>query len=173
MSSSKKPIPESYWVMPGRFLAGEYPAVRDPAQTRKRLQAFLDAGIDTFIDLTGTGENPPYLPLLQRQARQSLPVQYHHFPVPDFDVPSVAIMVTILEAIDRSLADGRNLYLHCLGGIGRTGTAVGCYLVRHGRSGPDALGELGKMYRTSAQSAFYPESPQNARQVAFVRDWKE
>ena len=32
------------------------------------------------------------------------------------------------------------MYLHCWGGVGRTGTVVGCWLVRHGRTGDEALG---------------------------------
>ena len=32
--------------------------------------------------------------------------------------------------------------MHCWGGVGRTGTTVGCWLVRHGRSGTEALAEL-------------------------------
>ena len=31
-------------------------------------------------------------------------------------------MQEILDAVDRALAAGRNVYLHCWGGIGRTGT---------------------------------------------------
>jgi hypothetical protein len=59
-----------------------------------------------------------------------------------------------------------------VGGIGRTGTTVGCYLVRHGRSGEQALEELARLYAGAAQSAFYPHSPEDPRQTAFVREWK-
>lgn len=34
-----------------------------------------------------------------------------------------------------ALAAGQTVYVHCYGGIGRTGTVVGCWLVRHGLSG--------------------------------------
>jgi hypothetical protein len=30
------PIPDSYWVMPGRLLAGEYPGHKDEAQALPR-----------------------------------------------------------------------------------------------------------------------------------------
>ena len=33
--------------------------------------------------------------------------------------------------------DGRKVYVHCWGGVGRTGTVVGCYLVRQGEREAD------------------------------------
>ena len=55
----------------------------------------------------------------------------------DMDVPrSQQQTAGILDAIDKALEDGKNVYVHCWGGIGRTGTVVGCWLVRHGMTGP-------------------------------------
>ena len=56
----KLPIVESYWVEENRFLAGEYPGEYNPEITRRRLDAFLETGITTFIDLTQPHELPPY-----------------------------------------------------------------------------------------------------------------
>ena len=41
-------------------------------------------------------------------------------------------MRRVLDAIDKDIADGRTVYVHCWGGIGRTGMVIGCWLVRHG-----------------------------------------
>ena len=40
------------------------------------------------------------------------------------------------------LAGGRTVYLHCRGGIGRTGTVLGCYLVRQGQTAEEALASI-------------------------------
>ncbi len=46
---SDKLIPESYWVLPGQFLAGEYPTLgQGLAESRRRLTAFLFAGFEYF-----------------------------------------------------------------------------------------------------------------------------
>ena len=45
-------FPNSYWVLPAQFLAGEHPAELDAEEFRLKLAALLDAGIRTFIDLT-------------------------------------------------------------------------------------------------------------------------
>jgi hypothetical protein len=172
---SDKPIPESYWVLPGRFLAGEYPALRfDEAQTRQRIAAFLSAGFDTYIDLTNENERPPYFAMLSEEAsRDGREVHHRRFSFPDFHVPSHETMVTTLDAIDTALAEGRKVYLHCVGGIGRTGTTVGCYLIRHGMKPPEALRHLSELYHGTAQSLLAPRSPESDEQVKFILDWKE
>ena len=170
-----KPIPESYWVLPGRFLAGGYPGLRyDDFGTRRRLTAFLNAGFDTFIDLTCTGERPPYLPLLQEQAG-AYERQIHHrrFSFPDFSVPTPGTMVATLDAVDAALAEGRSVYLHCVGGIGRTGTTVGCWLIRHGMKPSDSLLRLHELYQTSEQSLHSPHSPEADEQIRFILNWEE
>ena len=48
-------------------------------------------------------------------------------------------MTRILDDVDAALADGGAVYVHCWGGIGRTGTVVGCWLVRHGLDDGDPI----------------------------------
>ncbi|HXV56231.1 MAG TPA: hypothetical protein VD704_00050 [Gaiellaceae bacterium] len=124
------PLPGSYWVVPGRFLAGRYPASEELPELRA-------AGIDAFVDLTAPGEEmlAPYEDLLEGAS-------YRRFPVPDFGHPSQESMAALLDLLDEELAAGRVVYLHCRFGIGRTGTVVGCHLVRGGRSGEDALAAI-------------------------------
>ena len=55
-----KPDPNTYWVVRGKLLAGEYPGAPDPEEARRRLRRFLAAGVRHFIDLTEAGELEPY-----------------------------------------------------------------------------------------------------------------
>jgi hypothetical protein len=174
MSECKRPIPESYWVEPERFLAGEYPVYAYGERIRQRLDAFLDFGISTFIDLTDPDEQPPYLPLLADQARYyECEVQYKRFAIPDHTVPTPETMQTILDEIDASLAVGRKIYLHCWAGIGRTGTVVGCYLVRHGYTGQGALQQLAEWWQEVPKSRIWPFTPETEEQIEFVLNWDE
>jgi len=173
MAPHPTPIPNAYWVKPGLFLAGEYPGSREAGENTRRLGAFIAAGFDTFIDLTNPGERPDYFPLLHAEARRlNRPASHQRISLPDFSVPSPQTMTAVLDVLDEALSRDHKIYLHCVGGIGRTGMAVGCYLVRHGRSGQEALDELARLYRRAGQSAFYPASPENGRQAAFIRDWQ-
>lgn len=174
MDSPSRPFPGCYWVLPGRFLAGEYPGLGSEFQVRQRLTALLLADIDTFINLTWPNELPPYEAILQEEARLlEKTVTCLRFPILDFGLPTPQEMTRTLDAIDAALAAGRNLYLHCWGGVGRTGTTVGCYLVRHGMSGEQALQHLAGLYRAAAQSQRHPRSPETEAQAAFVRAWRE
>jgi ubiquinone/menaquinone biosynthesis C-methylase UbiE len=172
----EKPFPDSYWVLPGQFLAGGYPgSSRGEADfTRRRMAALLQSGMTTFIDLTRPGETPAYIDTLHQEAdRFGITVDYQPKPVEDRGLPSRAQMVSILDAIDAALDSGGKVYLHCLGGIGRTGTVVGCWLARHGLTGEAALARLNALYRTSEQSRFFSRSPETDAQVLFILDWPE
>lgn len=174
MSELNRPIPESYWVEPGRFLAGEYPGHAFGEGLRQRLDKFLDFGIDTFIDLTDPNELPSYLSLLEEQAGYyDIDIRYKRLSITDHSVPASQTMQAILDEIDSALESGRNLYLHCWGGIGRTGTVVGCYLVRHGRSGEQALGQLAEWWQDVPKSRIWPHTPETRRQMEFVLNWDE
>ena len=114
--------------MPGKLLAGEYPGAHKPEEARKKLRQFLDAGVRHFIDLTEVGELKPYAALLVEEAG-SIETTYERIPIRDVDVPKEAqTMVKIIDAIDRAIATGGIAYVHCWGGVGRTGLGVACWL---------------------------------------------
>ena len=159
---------------PGRFLAGEYPGSFDAETARTRLDAFLRAGLRTFIDLTQSHELMSYESVLaERAALQKVDTAYQRFPIRDHGVPSVGTMMHILDAIDRALDSGRNIYVHCWGGIGRTGVAVGCYLVRRGQTNQQALAQVNRLFKTRPVNLSFPTSPETEEQVRFLLNWRE
>ncbi|MFH0878776.1 MAG: hypothetical protein V2A34_03600 [Lentisphaerota bacterium] len=174
MNDPERPLPESYWVEPGHLLAGEHPGGSTDFETRKRLTALLTAGFDTFLDLTPPDEYPPYQLILAEEARLlGIEATHLRFPIADFGLPTRPQMTEILDTIDAALAAGHKVYLHCRGGIGRTGTTVGCHLIRRGKSGAEALRQLAEWWHAVPKSACYPHSPETAAQVEFVRAWPE
>jgi len=174
MKQPKRPLSESYWVEPDKLLAGEYPANYNTEVTRKRIDALLEAGFDTFIDLTKPHEIIPYENILLEQAKAyEVKVKRHNFPIGDFGLPTPELMRNILDTIDRELEEGHKVYLHCWGGIGRTGTTVGCYLVRRGKTGTEALRQLAEWWKTVPKSQYHPRSPETHDQSEFIRNWVE
>lgn len=169
-----RPIPESYWVVPGRLLAGEYPGLSTDESTRKRIDAFIESGFQIFIDLTLPNELAPYARILTEQARAyDVEVSYQCFPIGDFGLPTPKQMNVILDTLDENLEARRKIYLHCWGGIGRTGTTVGCYLVRQGMSGVAALAQLDTWWKSVPKSRYHLHSPETVEQMNFVRNWAE
>lgn len=174
MTSPDLPIPDSYWVEPGRLLAGEYPGRADAAAARLRLEAFLRTGVDTFLDLTHPGELRPYESILGQLARErGLELAYARIPISDHSVPTLAVMKSILDHIEAGLKAGKTMYVHCWGGVGRTGTTVGCYLIRGGLTGPQALERLAGWWSTIPKRAYFPRSPETDEQVQFILNWQE
>ena len=172
MTLKDRPIPESYWVEPGRLLAGEYPGHLEEDLTRKRIDALIEAGFDRFIDLTKSNETWPYLSILQEESRLYAVEAVHlRFPIGDFGLPTPPQMNAILDAIEENVQAGHKIYLHCRGGIGRTGTTVGCYLVRQGKTGEEALDQLAAWWRGVPKSRYHLHSPETLEQMEFVRTW--
>ena len=152
------PHADCYWVWPGRFLAGAHPAVY--------LDALLDAGVDSFVDLTCDQRSlARYANALPAHAR------WHGFAITDYAVPGERLMRDIVDTMNAELERGACLYLHCHAGVGRTGTALGCWLVEQGLAGPDALALIARKRSTLARLAVAPHSPETDAQRAFVLRW--
>ncbi len=57
-----------YWVVPGRFAAGEYPGAKDPSEAASKVRNLLDGGVDHFVDLTEPHELVPYSEIVEEEA---------------------------------------------------------------------------------------------------------
>ena len=83
------PFDRSYWVEPGRLLAGFYPGAPAKGEAESKLDALLDAGIRCVINLTEEEEKstagPPLLSyqtlLAKRAAVRGLQVIYLRMPI--------------------------------------------------------------------------------------------
>ena len=173
---SDRPLANTYWVEPGRFAAGEYPGARSREEAAGRLRILLRAGIDCFIDLTQPHEGlAPYAGIAAAEAsRLGTTFVHERHSIVDMVVPrSPQETAGILDAIDEALDDGRSVYVHCWGGIGRTGTVVGCWFVRHGMTGDEALAQIAERWRGMEKAYRHPRSQQTAQQRRYVRDWTE
>jgi protein-tyrosine phosphatase len=102
---------------------------------------------------------------------KGLPVECLRVPIPDTGIPTIVKMRMILDEIDGALDRGRPVYVHCVGGRGRTGTVVGCWLMRHGKATAGDVLSVIEGLRKNDPMWFFP-SPENERQRSMVRSWK-
>jgi hypothetical protein len=102
------PLSNTYWVVPGRLLAGEHPYGRDDEDARNRIRFLLAVGINYFIDLTQPYEVPEYRHLLPADTK------YLRSPIADVEVPSeVAQMRDIQKRIRAPLPSSRGTPHRC------------------------------------------------------------
>jgi protein-tyrosine phosphatase len=171
MRRQSTPIKGAYWVR-NNLIAGEYPREWNERRLRSRLRPLLQAGVTFFLDLTEATEKDlrPYTRALRKEATAiGREVEYRRMPIPDFETPTVEQMRRILDALDRALAKGHKAYVHCYAGLGRTGTVVGCYLVRHGLDRREVLDKLIRLRRGTDLDGFV--SPVTDEQRDMVLDW--
>lgn len=164
----ERPIEQCYWVVEGRFLAGEYPRAIDGPNRFAKLEKLEEAGVSLFIDLTEENELFPY-------ANRLASAEHRRLSIRDVSVPrSPDRTREVLDAIDRHLESDSDgiVYLHCWGGVGRTGTMVGCWLARHGNPGNAALEQLNRLWSHCPKSR-EKGSPSTLEQVNYVRNWRE
>lgn len=160
-----RPLHQSYYLN-GYLFAGEYPGDKDETVARQKINHMVHFGVKHFVDLTEEGELKPYDHLLPEGTT------YLRFPIPDCGVPqSIESVNRLLDKIsDFEKMDGYT-YIHCWGGVGRTGTIVGCLKARElqqSGSGYNALTVLRNFFRDMPKSA-YRKTPDTAEQEAFVR----
>lgn len=148
--------------------AGEYPVWEWEQGARMRqLKLFTDFGINYFLDLTEDGEMPPYASLLAHS------ICRHTFSIPNGCVPhSVRWVVDLFRVITGVLNKPETkLYIHCVGGVGRTGTIVACYYIYFkGMSADDALAEMRRRFATHGRSAWM-SAPETEAQVNFIKEF--
>ncbi|MBT4663290.1 MAG: hypothetical protein HOB60_00425 [Methylococcales bacterium] len=163
----KKPIKCCYWVVSGKILAGEHPMGVGKLASSENLDALKKAGVTTFIDLTGEPEGlASYASLLDGQV-------YQRFSITNIGTPpSSEITIAILDLIDQQVTKEGVVYIHCRGGVGRTGTIIGCWLTRQGFKGTDALAQLNKLWLQNPKSAA-SKSPETKQQKDYILTWQE
>ena len=159
-----RPHGNTYWLWAGHVLAGEHPAKEGEEQLFEKLQLFALAGITHFIDLTSPADPvKTYQPL-------GGAVRINH-PITDFGVPSPLQMQGILQSIQSALSQGGKVYVHCKGGIGRTGTVAATWLTEQGLDDKQALALLLQKWQAMDKRFEEPHTPETQAQREFVRTW--
>ena len=138
-------------------------------ETRDRVEALQAAGVDAVITLL----DPRELGWMRRDLStfnfEAL-FTFNYFPVTDGQAPSRDQMKVILDRLDTLLTKGQTVYLHCIGGRGRSGTVAACLLARHGiATGVKALNKLAEI---RYEHGLFTRSPETPTQRRMVESWK-
>lgn len=130
----------------------------------------LKFGITHYIDLTEEGEHLPYANMLESD------VQHIRFPIKDMSAPhNIESVKELTSRINEILheRDGNKIYIHCWGGVGRTGMIVGCLLSeQYGFDFEKTMDALALAYSDCPKSA-YRETPESNEQRLFIAKYAE
>ncbi len=110
-------------MIEGELAAFSLFALEDPGR-------LAELGIGAIVSLT---EDVPE-PLMGEPRFKLL-----HLPIPDMSPPEVGQIESFVDFVDRMVGQGRAVGVHCLAGLGRTGTMIACYLVTRGRGAAEAI----------------------------------
>ena len=168
------PTRRSYWVVENRFAAGAYPGkkgYKDNRDNPEALSLLIDSGIDVVVNLTQDfpGGTDEHLSHYDAGAKGKALIQ--RFPIVDVSIPTIDLMAEVLDSIKGHLGMGKNVYVHCWGGSGRTGTVVGCWLLESGLATTSNVLETIQNLRIGDLDGGYKPSPQTREQAEFILNW--
>ena len=133
---TKKPTNFS-WLINNKLAGSGMPT------SSTELQWVIRQGIKSVITMT---ENP--LPESWVQD-----VRYLHVPTEDFSAPDMEKIDHTVDFIQERIKNGEPTMVHCAAGVGRTGTILACYLIKHHNfSVKDAIDKVRKERPGSIQS---------------------
>ncbi len=117
------------WLVPGRLAGTPWPGVVHDMDMD--LKALSRCGVTMLITLTEKDFPQDAL------ARHGL--KNFHLPVYDHEPPTVAQIQMLLARMSAAMRRGEVLAVHCLAGLGRTGTVLAAWMVREGLTAEEAL----------------------------------
>ncbi|MBK9190380.1 MAG: dual specificity protein phosphatase family protein [Crocinitomicaceae bacterium] len=76
--------------------------------------------------------------LLEKYSQHNL--QLLHSPIPDYGLPTPEQMTTIIVWVHKKIKAKENVLIHCVGGLGRSGTVMAVYAKAYlGKTGQEAI----------------------------------
>jgi len=168
----KTPFKNSYWVIQNQLMAGEIPASIEPNETLEKLNALIKSGINVVINLMEEDEtnnsNEPFFDYASILVENG--IECLRYPIQDLSIPSEALMHEILTKIENCLINDKKVYVHCWGGVGRTGTVIGCFLKNNQLATNETVFQMIDFLKKDS-GIQHRNSPETLEQEEFVKHW--
>jgi len=118
-------------------------------------------GIDAILSLLTRAEERSLGLLNEATVAKTHEIKFVSFPIPDMQVPPSSERVSkVIATVSAELSEGRNVFIHCRQGIGRTGLISACLLLKSGWTAQNAMEHL-----SAARGLPVPETDEQRRWI--------
>ncbi len=150
---------------PGRLAI--LPRPRGGDWLEDEVRGWRSAGVDVIVSLLTSDEIDDLDLAREAPLCQASGIQFLSFPIMDRGVPaSPGATLDFVKGLDRLLAEGKSLAIHCRQGIGRSALIAACLLVLAGINPEMAFRRV-----SSARGCEVPETPyQRQWVIEFARE---
>lgn len=166
----KIPFKNSCLVIENKLIEGCVP-IDFAFKKYHKIDQLLKLDIDTIIDLRDNYLDFKLMNYRNYLQKNHKNIEVYNFKIKDFTCPSREIITEILDLIDLKINKGHKIYIHCLGGIGRTGTIIGSYKLRHKICNDKNILEYMQNLRLK-NGCKKIKSPETNEQISMVVNWK-
>ena len=128
------------WVIEGKLAASGLPS------SKGQLKWVESQGVDSVLTLTESA--------LPKEWRDGSRLTVRHVKMFDHAPPSQESLEEATSFIASQMQEGKAVLVHCLAGIGRTGSVLAAYLVEYdGKTADEAIAHLRSMRQGSVEGA--------------------
>lgn len=128
------------WLLPGQLAGTPWPGLI--RETDDDLDALRHVGVTRLVSLTEQA--------FPEALATRFGIQCASLPIPDMQAPTLTRAAALCDDIDRWLAAGEVVALHCKAGLGRTGTLLAAYWLWQGNGQRTALESIDRVRRLDA-----------------------
>ena len=129
------------WLIEGKLAGSAIPTSID------EIQWIIDQGVKSIVTVR---EEP-----LDNEWIKD--VKYLHVTSNDMSVPAFVDLVSSVDFIHRRITNNEPVMVHCLAGMGRTGTLLACYLIKHQKMSADEALQKVREERPGSIQSFQQE----------------